>query len=77
MPIDNDTKEQFTNLAKTWLREQHPQFYNVVLGEVKPVTVVTYNKEEGHPERLPDGLVVPILCANCGDTMAHYSDSTR
>lgn len=77
MSIENNAKEQFEAQAIQWMSERHSKFFNWTLGDVSVVKCVTYNKKEGHPEAPPDGLVVPILCATCGHTMAHYSESAQ
>ena len=75
MPIDEETKSKFLERAQRWMEETHSKFCNWTLGKVSGVKGAFYNKEERHSEALPDGLVVPILCAKCGNTIAHYSRS--
>lgn len=60
--------------AAIWMENNYPGIENWKLGEVKKVKRVTHNKEEGHAEALPDGLVIPILCASPGQPIAFYSE---
>lgn len=71
MAIDKDTENRAKRAATEWMTD-NPQFDNWTLGRVQSVNRATYNKEEGHSEGLPDGLIVTINCASCGKPIAHY-----
>lgn len=63
--------------AAAWMEKTHPGIENWKLGNPSKSKRVAYIKEEQHSEKLPDGMVVPILPDRPGVPITFYQEPSE